>query len=50
VSATVLGLVVAGAVLAVGLTLARVEEWQALVAGLRPGARRGATGSAGVGR
>jgi putative peptidoglycan lipid II flippase len=50
VSATVLGLLVAGAVLAVGLTLARVEEWQELVAGFRPAARRGAEGGAGVGR
>jgi hypothetical protein len=38
------------AVLAVGLTVARVEEWQALVAGFRPAARRGAAGGAGVGR
>jgi putative peptidoglycan lipid II flippase len=48
VAGTVLGLVVAAAVLALGLTLARVEEWQALVAGFRP-ARSGA-GRAGVGR
>ena len=47
VSATVLGLAVAGVVLAVGLTLARVEEWQALLAGFRPAARRGAAGGAG---
>ena len=36
------GLAVAGVLLAGGLTLARVEEWNALVAGLRPAARRGA--------
>jgi putative peptidoglycan lipid II flippase len=49
-AATLLGLAVAVAVLAAGLTLFRVEEWPALVAGLRPGARRGATGAADVGR
>lgn len=50
VGGTVVGLAVAAAVLAVGLTFARVEEWQALVAGFRPAARRGAAGGAGVGR
>jgi hypothetical protein len=50
VGGTVLGLLVGGAVLAAGLTLVRVEEWQALVAGFRPAARRGPGGGAGVGR
>ena len=50
VAATVAGLVVGGAVLAAGLTAARVEEWSVLVAGVRPAARRGAVGGAGVGR
>ena len=50
VAALVAGLAVGGAVLAGGLTLARVEEWTELVAGLRPGARRRAVGGASVRR
>lgn len=49
VAATLAGLVIAGAGLAGGLTLTRVEEWQDLVSGLRPG-RRGGAGRASVRR
>ncbi len=50
VGSTVLGSVVAGIVLAVGLTVTRVEEWHELVAGFRPSRRRGGNRPAGVGR
>jgi putative peptidoglycan lipid II flippase len=50
VAATAAGLLVATLVLATGLTLTRVEEWQALAAGFRPARRRAAQGGAGVRR
>jgi len=49
-AATLAGLVLGAAVLAVGLSIARVEEWAELVAGFRPAARRGAVGGADVRR
>jgi putative peptidoglycan lipid II flippase len=50
IAATLAGLVLGGAVLAVGLTVSRVEEWTELVGGFRPAARRGAVGGPGVRR
>ena len=49
-AATLAGLVLGAAVLAVGLSIARVEEWAELVAGFRPAVRRGAVGGADVRR
>jgi putative peptidoglycan lipid II flippase len=50
VGSTLLGIVVAAIVLAVGLSVIRVEEWHELVAGLVPSRRRGGSRPAGVGR
>jgi putative peptidoglycan lipid II flippase len=49
-AATLAGLGVGVVVLAIGLGVARVEEWQALLASARPARRGRATRGAGVGR